>query len=80
MKPIKISKTMTFKKAKTNQQHCVYCHKSMACNVGIILTNKADKITLKKNLLLHLGCVEGFCKLLKKSLKKHGKTLLSEAL
>jgi hypothetical protein len=56
-----INPRVTLINAKTENQCCVYCGEFLKYNQLVIsLSNKGDKLTIKKNIMLHIHCLTPF--------------------
>jgi len=69
-----INPRMVIRKSRTRSQNCVYCGELIGYdNVALCMNNSADvDLSYRKNLWLHLCCVDKFHKSIKTALKKHG--------
>jgi len=55
---IKVNDRIKFKTCVSEYQQCVYCGKEMGVGtVGVMLSNATDKLSMKKNLWVHIACI-----------------------
>lgn len=69
---LNINKTTKIKCCKSKNQNCVNCNKRIGKGrLAITMTNKTDNLTIKKNLWMHINCVEPYFEMIKIEIKKH---------
>ena len=85
---IPINDRVRFYRCKSTVQGCVYCGKKMnptvvhydsfKANIGVVMNNKGESLSLHKNLWMHIKCSMKFSALVKKFFKKHKQLLIAE--
>ncbi len=77
---IKINDRVNFTKCQSDVQRCIHCGELMTRIIGINMTNKGDDLSLKKNLWLHIHCMNDFIKIVRKSYNKNKKKIFAESI
>lgn len=82
MKPIELSKGMSITKTRTgNSQKCVACGKPIGEHtIAISLHNYNDHLSLKKNVWMHIGCVNTFKELIDKGIDDNEEIITVESI
>jgi len=74
---IVINRRMAIKRCRSKEQGCIFCGNLIGNNLAYTFSNRGDTLILKKNLWLHLRCVDDFCKALKQAYRKNERQIVA---